>query len=89
MILSNRLKGIDLEQYVPVCTLADVFIEIVVVWSFVYLFPSSMVTVCGGEGDLKLGQNIVFICKLRPWHFIFGATAALNTISEGRSPKKT
>jgi hypothetical protein len=52
-------------------------------WSFVYLFPSSMVTASGGEWDLKLGQNIVFIFELRPWHFIFGATAALNMISQG------
>jgi hypothetical protein len=46
-----------------------------------------MVTVCGGEGDLKLGQNIVFICELRPWHFIFGATAAFNMISQGAEKK--
>jgi hypothetical protein len=46
-----------------------------------------MVAASGGEGDLKLGQNIVFISELRPWHFIFGATAALNMISQGAEKK--
>jgi hypothetical protein len=64
--------------------LADVLIELLVICGRLSIFfLSSMVTVCGGEWDLKLGQNIVFISELRPWHFIFGATAALNMISQG------
>ncbi len=77
----QQIKGL---RFGTICTgMADVFMELMVVWAFVYLFPSSMVMASGGEWDLKLGQNIVFICELRPWHFIFGATAALNMIYQG------
>jgi hypothetical protein len=61
------LKDLDLEQYL--CSLADVLIELLVICGRLSIFfLSSMVTASGGEWDLKLGQNIVFISELRPWH---------------------